>query len=494
MADTHPLVVATAYVLLSLVPLGYVALSYWRFQLRESTRQFCQRHSTSAKPAVVGFFHPYCNAGGGGERVLWTAIHCMQIRYPNAQFVVYTGDTNATKDTILSRATNQFSITVQANRIEMVFLQQRHLVSDTQYPRWTLLGQSLGSIWLGLEALGNVVPDVFIDTMGYAFTYPLVKLLAPNTPIITYTHYPTISTDMIQRIPYQSNVLTNSLKSTAYTWGKTAYYKLFAWLYGWVGAFADCVMVNSSWTKNHIDQLWHAADRSQLVYPPCDTEAFITAPLENRQRQIVSVAQFRPEKNHQLQLEALYHYLQRFPDHTANTRLVLVGSSRNQDDEQRISQLRDLAHSLDLDDNVKFAVNASFSQLKAHLANSLIGLHTMRDEHFGIGIIEYMAAGLIPIAHNSGGPKMDIVHPDPNAVKTATPPGTTASTHPPNGCLASTKSEYAECLHYCLDSLATADQQAMQRRARQSARSRFSQQQFEQLWLHAVDPIVSLIG
>ena len=21
----------------------------------------------------VGFFHPYCNAGGGGERVLWQA-------------------------------------------------------------------------------------------------------------------------------------------------------------------------------------------------------------------------------------------------------------------------------------------------------------------------------------------------------------------------------------------------------------------------------------
>ncbi|KAJ1970855.1 asparagine-linked glycosylation protein [Dimargaris verticillata] len=250
-------------------------------------------------------------------------------------------------------------------------------------------------------------------------------------------------------------------------------------------------MVNSSWTKNHIDQLWRAADRSQLVYPPCDTEAFAEFPLENRQRQLVSVAQFRPEKNHQLQLEALYHYLQRFPDKAANTRLVLVGSSRNQDDERRINQLRALAHSLDLDDNVEFAVNATFSQLKDHLACSLIGLHTMHDEHFGIGIIEYMAAGLIPIAHNSGGPKMDIVHPDHTAVKTATPPGTTSSAHPPNGCLASTKSEYAECLHYCLDLLSSADQQVMQRRARQSAQTRFSQQQFEQLWLRALDPIMA---
>ena len=31
-------------------------------------------------PVVIGFFHPYCNAGGGGERVLWTAIRALQNR------------------------------------------------------------------------------------------------------------------------------------------------------------------------------------------------------------------------------------------------------------------------------------------------------------------------------------------------------------------------------------------------------------------------------
>ena len=32
------------------------------------------------KPLKIGFFHPYCNAGGGGERVLWTAIRALQNR------------------------------------------------------------------------------------------------------------------------------------------------------------------------------------------------------------------------------------------------------------------------------------------------------------------------------------------------------------------------------------------------------------------------------
>jgi hypothetical protein len=52
---------------------------------------------------VVGFFHPFCNAGGGGERVLWAAIRATQLQYPKALCVVYTGDHEVTKDQILSR-------------------------------------------------------------------------------------------------------------------------------------------------------------------------------------------------------------------------------------------------------------------------------------------------------------------------------------------------------------------------------------------------------
>ena len=34
----------------------------------------------------VAFFHPYCNAGGGGERVLWCAVRAVQTRYPAARY------------------------------------------------------------------------------------------------------------------------------------------------------------------------------------------------------------------------------------------------------------------------------------------------------------------------------------------------------------------------------------------------------------------------
>lgn len=59
--------------------------------------------------------------------------------------------------------------------------------------------QSLASMFVVLDGLRQFVPDVFIDTTGLAFTYPIVKAFA-GSKILSYTHYPTISTDMLQRV------------------------------------------------------------------------------------------------------------------------------------------------------------------------------------------------------------------------------------------------------------------------------------------------------
>lgn len=41
---------------------------------------------------------------------------------------------------------------------------------------------------------------------------------------------------------------------------------------------------------------------------------------------------------------------------------------------------------MSIEDNVEFKVNISFDQLKQELVNGTIGLHTMWNEHFGIGM------------------------------------------------------------------------------------------------------------
>ena len=65
----------------------------------------------------------------------------------------------------------------------------------------------------------------------------------------------------------------------------------------------------------------------------------------------------------------------------------------------------------DSQDNVTFLVNAPYPEIVSRLGQASIGLNTMQDEHFGINIVEFMAAGLIPIVHASAGPFMDIVVP-----------------------------------------------------------------------------------
>lgn len=86
---------------------------------------------------------------------------------------------------------------------------------------------------------------------------------------------------------------------------------------------ASFLMVNSSWTKNHVDSVLRHNDilldalhflsplttfrildwfyprvgslpsSPRIVYPPCDTRKMSNFPLKNRQPIILSVAQFR---------------------------------------------------------------------------------------------------------------------------------------------------------------------------------------------------------
>lgn len=127
-----------------------------------------------------------------------------------------------------------------------------------------------------------------------------------------------------------------------------SYYRIFAKVYGFCGSYAAVVMVNSTWTKGHIDELWHT--KSEIVYPPCDTERLNVLTLKGRKPMIVSVAQFRPEKDHSLQLKSLAKMVEKYPQtKSMGIELVLVGSSRNEGDANRIDKLRKEATELGIE-------------------------------------------------------------------------------------------------------------------------------------------------
>lgn len=338
-------------------------------------------------------------------------------RYEGIRIVLYTGDNDATPKQILSKCRNNFNIHIDADRLEFIFLNQRKWVEAERYPMFTLLGQSLGSMILGFEALLKFQPDIFMDTMGYAFTYPIFKLIG-KAKVSSYTHYPTISTDMLRRVANRTTSYNNKghvAKNPFLTWSKLSYYRLFASLYGMVGRCAENVMVNSSWTENHINQIWKIPLKTHRVYPPCEVKHLKDiqhVPSSDGYIYILSVGQYRPEKDHPLILQSLYELRTFLQDDEAlwdKIRLIFVGSCRNDDDLERVRNLKDFSKHLALDDHVEFKINASYQELIQCYQKSTIGIHAMWNEHFGISVVELMAAGLIMIANRSGGPKMDII-------------------------------------------------------------------------------------
>ena len=424
-------------------------IAYQRQRNENSAESSTKKKKTKGKGSnpddntfVIGFFHPHCSSGGGGERVLWKAIQALGelkegklmdrrtnkskkksvststdddtlSNCKNLVVVIYTVDEpSATyeKD-LLTHVRERFSITIPKSlSLHFVHLhEEKYLLQKSK--RLTMMAESLGTMKLAWCALSAVTPHVFFDTTGCAFTFFVARLLA-GCKVGAYVHYPTISTDMLSLVWKRRPTYNNDAKVAAnpiVTCAKLIYYVIFAFLYGLVGSLANLVMVNSSWTKNHIQYLWKLSGKVHVVFPPVDTKSLKVLPLADRENMILSIGQFRPEKDHTLQLLSFAKLLENEEIKKSDVKLVLIGSCRGEDDRQLVDQLQKRARELNIQDNVEFVLNQPYPVLKDYLGRASIGLHTMWNEHFGIGVVEMMAAGLVTIAHESGGPESDII-------------------------------------------------------------------------------------
>jgi len=478
-----------------------------RIQRLDSISKNVSSTSRQFRPKSIGFFHPFTSDGGGGERVLWQLVKLMREKYPMARVVIYTGDRCGGKNDdkkLLERAKERFGLDVDidddeangANKIEFKRVYFRTFSQSKWYPVATILGQMFGIVLVAVEAISGFAPDVFVDTIGAAWAYPFIRFFCgESTKIVSYVHYPMISSDMRERVQKGSLMYNNRAffaKVPFLKQIKIVYYTILMFLYGYCGgSFADVIVVNSTWTKNHIDRLWGAFAKKRerrtkrklaprrthegeaiVVYPPCDvssvelrrketiSSATTTAstdttklvqlkkrpppsslpdtneegktrrqentntPYVKKAKRLVlgeykvphfsaiAVGQFRPEKNHKLLLESwklMKTNVEKKHPACEKAVLKLVGGLRDKNDLQRYNALKEMVKEMGIDDSVEFYHDVDNATLKELLQHSIVGLHAMTDEHFGICIVEYMAFGAIPIAHNSGGPKMDIV-------------------------------------------------------------------------------------
>ncbi|CAM9888244.1 unnamed protein product, partial [Laminaria digitata] len=145
----------------------------------------------------VGFFHPFCAGGGGGERVLWRAVLALSSLSKDMgrplHVLVYTGDLGMSPEDILSGVARQFDLSIDPAELSVsfVYLRCRGLLDPSLYPVFTMLAQSIASMVVAAEALFRATPDVFFDTTGFAFSFPVAWVAGCS--VGAYVHYPTIS-------------------------------------------------------------------------------------------------------------------------------------------------------------------------------------------------------------------------------------------------------------------------------------------------------------
>lgn len=120
------------------------------------------------RKVIFGFFHPYANNGGGGEKVLWQAVLATLQEDERNVVAVYTTNTEAEPLLILAKAEAKFKVAnLDSRRIVFIYLRRFSKYIDGAYwKHFTLVGQLFGSVLLGLEAMYELSPDIWIDTMG----------------------------------------------------------------------------------------------------------------------------------------------------------------------------------------------------------------------------------------------------------------------------------------------------------------------------------------
>ncbi len=206
--------------------------------------------------------------------------------------------------------------------------------------------------------------DVVIDTQSNT-----------ASPVdLAYIHYPVIAETYSKRTPL-------------YDLYSLAVKALYLWWFS--KPMSRRVLTNSTWTAQVIRH-YYGVD-ADVLYPPVDIRRFsMYADKYPRQDMVVTVSRLTPEKN----LPAVSVAASTLPDY----HFIIVG------------RLNDEAvyHEL-VNRGLDVRTDIPRDELVHVMARAKYYLHPPFREHFGIAVVEAMAAGLVPFVYYDSGACMDIV-------------------------------------------------------------------------------------
>lgn len=138
-------------------------------------------------------------------------------------------------------------------------------------------------------------------------------------------------------------------------------------------------VTQSKFAQNEI--LKNTGKKLSIIYPPVNQRKF--KPHKKRKKHVITLGRCSEEKNQQLILEIAPH----FP----NIDFIIVGKNC-----RKINQTKKIK-------NIKTLNALSSKKVISLLETALVYFAPTIDEHFGISVVEAIAAGCIPLTHDSGG-------------------------------------------------------------------------------------------
>jgi alpha-1,2-mannosyltransferase len=230
--------------------------------------------------------------------------------------------------------------------------------------------------------------EVVINTHGDALPYRI----SGATPYLLYLHFPTFL--MSSTASYASNKYRKSL-----FW--RAYFKPYTVITHSLAMRAitrsSLILTNSTFSGEAIREAF-ADVHPHVLYPPVHTERFSHAysqPINAREVKVLVVARFSPEK----QIENAITVANLLG---GSIKFHIVGSLTPAN-RPYFKMLQNMIETYGLTHTVTLTPNASNEELIDAMSKSMVYFHTMIGEHFGVSIVEAMAAGLVPIVPAYGG-------------------------------------------------------------------------------------------
>jgi len=194
---------------------------------------------------------------------------------------------------------------------------------------------------------------------------------AARLPSVQYCYFP----------EYFSHLESNGLPKLweVYYWPARVFYHSHV-------SHIDRLLAVSDFTREFVREKW-GRDATTL-YPPCPIDLYSDLRDRPKENLVITVGRIGPEKRMELFLDIA----RRMP----RVEFAIVGSV-SPDNKSYSDMLRKNAPS-----NVSFVI-APLRKVKDILGKAKVYVHCALNEHFGITIVESMAAGCVPVVHNSGG-------------------------------------------------------------------------------------------